>query len=579
MQDYASKAKYVSAACRLTPDEELFVLAKMTDKASKTFAVVNRERIMNAAFDSVFRSNVGQVKGAVKGGGRSFTPLYPLYATAEPYDNEVLDFDTLTDVDKPTFKSVLQKLTIVKYTKPDPVFGQECMNFLLKVFSKDKNVGFFLIYELMCGSLPSTLIPDADKSIAMGSVLLHLLPDNYVTGLQRLILRVMETHPHLAAQMPAFKDERRLKLPTFAGLDVFQSHIKAVAAHLKQHKHELNLAKLRPVLPRLYTPPPVLVASPAVADAADYVEGRRWFRPFVRDYTCVARDVSLAHIPPTYLTLFGEYLQDSDLATLTSAPLMVSTVASAVRLLTAEEQKRYIGQKETVPLSSSVLQHPASRSHIARTSLTRLEQDMTDFYADASQTKVAHLTVLPLDTQRLHANLDVAQALTQLTGLQRTIEGLRDADMKFATQAMKQLVLFANGKHALFVQQDVAIAHILAQQSGAEMSLPFDFLAAAVASTDVSADLHRCNPFLAREEVTAITTATLLLMLVFSRISQANVVLTQLRSVLRTLTQLQQVSSTSTSSGNGAEEKMDGLVKELLAMSELLGATDRKSVV
>lgn len=98
-------------------------------------------------------------------------------------------------------------------------------------------------------------------------------------------------------------------------------------------------------------------------------------------------------------------------------------------------------------------------------------------------------------------------------------------------------------------------------------------MAAAVASTDVSADLHRCNPFLAREEVTAITTATLLLMLVFSRISQANVVLTQLRSVLRTLTQLQQVSSTSSSSGNGAEEKKGGLVKELLAMSELLGAT------
>lgn len=113
---------------------------------------------------------------------------------------------------------------------------------------------------------------------------------------------------------------------------------------------------------------------------------------------------------------------------------------------------------------------------------------------------------------------------------------------------------------------------------------PFDFLAAAVASTDVNADLHRCNPFLAREDVSAITAATLMLMLVFSRISQANVVLLQLRGVLRTLSQLQQLTSASTSTSTSTTEvqedvvedkaeKKAGLVKELLAMSELIGAT------
>jgi hypothetical protein len=98
------------------------------------------------------------------------------------------------------------------------------------------------------------------------------------------------------------------------------------------------------------------------------------------------------------------------------------------------------------------------------------------------------------------------------------------------------------------------------------VSQTFDFLAAAAASTDTSADLHRCNPFLTREDVAAAQTATLLLMLVFSRISQANVVLAQLRGALRTLAQLQATPAAET-------QRRDGLVKELLATSELLGAT------
>lgn len=89
-------------------------------------------------------------------------------------------------------------------------------------------------------------------------------------------------------------------------------------------------------------------------------------------------------------------------------------------------------------------------------------------------------------------------------------------------------------------------------------------MAAAVASNDVAADLHRCNPFLQEEDVIGVQTATLALMLVYSRISQSNVVLLQLRGILKTLSALKAAAN---------PKDTPALLKELLALSELCGAT------
>lgn len=461
MQDYVSKALVVSSHCRLNADEELFLLSKIPEK-SRTVAMINRERIMSVSFDSIFKN--ANARSPV----RNFTPVYAKYIQAEPYHTETLDYDALTDVDRPTFKTVLQKLSIIKYTKPDPVQGQECMAYLSKVFSKEKNVGFFFLYELMGNFLPSTLIPDVDKPASMASVLLHVLPDSYITGLQRLILLVMETHPHLATQMPPFKDERRLKLPTFAGLDVFQSHIKAAASYLKTNKNEVDTTKFRTVIPRLYVPANLLVVSPAVADCAEYLEGRMWFRPTIRDYTCTQRAVSMAAIPSAYLTRFHSYLKDNDIATLTTSPLLVKEIETEVGYLAPAEQAVYVGKKD--PARMTVLNHPASRSHIARTSLTRLQEDMRDFYTDINANRIAFLRSLPLDLTRLEA-LNAATAFDEVSRLQKKVETIRNLDVEFAVHAMRDLVNFANGKHALFQEQDLALGHILGQDAGYEMAL------------------------------------------------------------------------------------------------------------
>ena len=73
----------------------------------------------------------------------------------------------------------------------------------------------------MVGSNNVSIIPDLDKPHALGVVLFRLLPDKYITGLQRVILRIMELNPELASRMPVFEDNRKFKLPMFAGIKAY----------------------------------------------------------------------------------------------------------------------------------------------------------------------------------------------------------------------------------------------------------------------------------------------------------------------------------------------------------------------
>ena len=74
-----------------------------------------------------------------------------------------------------------------------------------------------------------------DTSREMGSCFLSILSgDNSpMSGVQSVILRIMEANAEYATSMPAFEDRRRLKLPKLTGLDIFQAHIKMAAGQLQ----------------------------------------------------------------------------------------------------------------------------------------------------------------------------------------------------------------------------------------------------------------------------------------------------------------------------------------------------------
>ena len=318
-EDIANYVKYyrlVSSHCRLSLDEEIFIMGQVPENSKfRTPGFLNREKIIKASFELSF--DKVHPKPAV----RNFTPVYPDPIPLEPYEPETLDMELL-DTEKTTFKNILQKLSYVKHSKVEPCSGPEAISFLEKIFETQKNLGFFVLYELMTNALNLCIIPDHEKPHHVGTVLLRLLPESFISGLQRVILRIMETNPTFAAKMPLFEDKRKIKLPSIAGLDVYQSHIKNVCQYIKTNKAELNIVDLTVRVPIPYRPPQLIEAAPTADDNEGHQHGRSWLNPKITDFTCDKRVVTHTLIPPLMREFVKQYTPQ-EIANLTSSPLNV----------------------------------------------------------------------------------------------------------------------------------------------------------------------------------------------------------------------------------------------------------------
>ena len=459
--DYSKKFELVSSYCRLTPDIEMFILSKIPEEIkSQHSTLVNRERIMKVSFDLTF-----QKSGVSKLSSKNFGPQYPTYTVAEPFNAEAIDIDLL-DVDKPTFKNVLQKLSFAKYNKLEPVTGPDCITFIIKAFQEQKNLGFFVLYELMNGAVPMYVIPDVDRPLTLASLFFRVMPDSFITGVQRVILHVMETNPQFATKLPIFEDKRRLKLPTFAGLDIFQSHVKAVATHIKTNKTEIDYTKLVMAVPPMYKPISIVNASPAMAAVADFAEGRIWFSPRVVDYTCDNRVVSSAMIPDT-LTRFCHHYSSKEVTTLSTTPLLTDSVVNTIGY---SEFKSDVVAKKGKPSGITVMNHPSSRSHIARTSVERLEKDVDDFYEDCGSTTTPFMKSIPREASEIES-ADLTTMLKEMESVYQSILTIKENDLSFVKQASIELLQYCNGSHMIHSQNIGAISHILLQKAHIETTL------------------------------------------------------------------------------------------------------------
>lgn len=465
--EYVSHYKSISIFCRLTVDQENFIMSKISEGSGcKTATFVNRERIMKVCFDLTFQKSVAHL--AVK----NFAAQYPSYVLAEPFHTEVFDVELL-DVDKPTFKNILQKLNFAKYTRPTngsetnpTIQGVECVKHIFSVLEKDKNVGFHYLYELFNNNLPIQILPDNDKPANIGSLLLHILPDSYITGIQRVILLIMETHPELAAKLPVFEDKRRIKLPTFAGLDIFQSHIKAVASYLKQNKNEMDDSKLRLRIPPFFKPPTIINASNDIMMCQEYGHGRLWFSPKVLDFTCEKKMVSLELVPSNFVA-FHQYFHEQKLQELMTIPLLTSSIIPSIGYALTSTTLATASDSTS---SLAVMNHPSSRSHIARTSVTRLEKDIKDYYSDVETAKTPFMKSLPMDLNKLQT-VDFTQIYKEMQYLLSNLESLKCDDLDFVQRGSAEILQFCNGRHELFQDSSRALGHQLLQIAHNEATL------------------------------------------------------------------------------------------------------------
>jgi hypothetical protein len=317
----------------------------------------------------------------------------------------------------------------------------------------------------MGNMLPLSIIPDTDKPSSLGAILFHILPDSYISGVQRVILQIMETHQEMAQKMPVFEDKRRLKIPTFAGLDVFQSHIRAACAHIKGLKNELDMTKLRIMTPPVAKPPIVMTASPDIISCNNYGEGRIWFAPKVTDYTCDKRFVSTELIPELFPNFVNHY-NEIEITELTSAPLLTRAMATHISYTPMINTARPNRESNAI----SVMKHPSSRSHIARTSVTRLEKDVNDFYDDSESTTLPFIKCLPLDVSALRM-IDFQSAFSEASQLLEKLNAIKQRDLQFVGAGLQDLLSFTNGSHPYFTNNFRAVGHRLMQIGSSESFL------------------------------------------------------------------------------------------------------------
>lgn len=137
------------------------------------------------------------------------------------------------------------------------------------------------------------------------------------------------------------------------------------------------------------------------------------------------------------------------------------------------EQKSLSGRGEVQVSSQSplrVMKHPSSNSHIARSAVTRLEQDVSDFSVDENKGVLPVLKAINTGGGALNvAGID--RALSSLRGMISALEILRKKDTVIVRDGMEELLAFCNGNMEGRNGNVQAIGHNLQQKAGAEVPM------------------------------------------------------------------------------------------------------------
>ena len=271
MSAYIAKFKQVSCYCRLTADEEAFILSRIPDDSViRTPHVINHERVLMASHKISFLAKTHNQPLVLP---YIFDPIYPEYPHVASDSESDIDLD-LIDSGQPSLQTWLNKFTIGQYNKiTEERSGADAVKFVMGLLDDSKYPGFFLLYDLLSDVVPIHILPD-EKPRTIGSLLLNALKTTSMSGVENVILKVMETHPDIAHDMPVFEDKRKMKLVNIYGYDIFQTHIMNASNYIKQHSTELDTTKLALDRTPLFTPPTTIDVRPS----------RLWLNPAVTDF-------------------------------------------------------------------------------------------------------------------------------------------------------------------------------------------------------------------------------------------------------------------------------------------------------
>lgn len=398
MLNYTNRFKSVSAACKLAPEEEAFIISSLPieSQTRRDLNLLNRERLIRTSFTLTFADF------SPKAADHLFSPQYPSLPQLASPNAEPIDW-SLLDTDQPNASAWLKKISFGQFSPPEPAVGAQGVKFFLQAIEEDrKRPGFFVLYELMVNHVMVNLIP-SDPPFQIGSILFFLVGNDTLTGVEHALLKVMSTNPALASKMPPFEDKRKIKLPKFTGLDVFQTHIKLAAGFVMDNMQDIDMTQVAVEKSSVYRPPPKVKAAPT-HETPELLDGRCWLNPLVKDFSRSRQRISHERVPPIFTT-FATYFTQAEVSFLVGTPLHSIDLRNYVEQKTLSDRGLEAVGSDS-PLT--VLEHPSSQSYIARVSVSRLEQDIKDFSGDENGSKVPILKAVNHKSDLRGQSLDQA---------------------------------------------------------------------------------------------------------------------------------------------------------------------------
>jgi hypothetical protein len=192
------------------------------------------------------------------------------------------------------------------------------------------------------------------------------------------------------------------------------------------------------------------------------------------DFTCEKRMVTHAVIPPLLQSFVTHY-------TAGQIQYLAGTPLDEIDLKRFIEFKNLHARGEVAVSSATplrVLNHPSSRSHIARTSVVRLESDIADFAVDENASELPIMKAVGASALEKKESLEgaVGEMFKLITALMK----LRDSDTAYVKIGLAELLAYANGSHAMYRQSLKALAHLIRQESGFEASLVSTLMSASI---------------------------------------------------------------------------------------------------
>mgnify|MGYP006078914063 CR=1 FL=1 len=166
---------------------------------------------------------------------------------------------------------------------------------------------------------------------------------------------------------------------------------------------------------------------------------------------------------PDTLTMFQRHYTPENIKALSTRPLDAVGLAQYTEFRNLQQRNL---EKVSGDTPLHVMEHPSSKSHVARTSVYRLERDIHEFSEDEN---VSMAPVFKSIFDDGDTNLDLIAATNVIETLEKSLVQTRNSDSEFVRSGIPEILAYCNGSSHAHAGSLRAMGHRLHQFTGAGM--------------------------------------------------------------------------------------------------------------